>query len=136
MKFFDFGEYCPGVFDFAHYVQLMTLNRVAHVELVKEFIMKNITTTWQNIETITNSIGKQAFIQRKEGDFGFVFFELKDADGYVQFYVRDGELRVFPHSFHGDFKDDWKEGKKVSLFQVLCFSKKRKLEEAPVEPLW
>ena len=39
MKFFDFGKYCPGVFDFIYYVQLMTLNRALLDRGMKGFIM-------------------------------------------------------------------------------------------------
>lgn len=136
MKFFDFGKYCPGVFDFIYYVQLMTLNRVACIRQRKELIMKNIEINFKTIEIIAAFANEEAFIQRKYGNFGFIFFNLQDKDGFVQFYIKDGELKVFPHNFGGNFEENWNEGKRIDLVTILCFLKKKQLVEAPIKPLW
>ena len=88
------------------------------------------------IEMIDAIVNEEMFIQRKQGDFGFVFFSLKDNNGYLQFFVRNGEIKVFPHNFGGNFEENWNEGKKIDLFHILCFLKKKQLVEAPIKPLW
>lgn len=88
------------------------------------------------IRTVAILVNEEAFVQNKFGDFGFVFFSLKDKNGFVQFYVKDEEIRMFPHNFKGNFEENWNEGKKIDLFHILCFLKKKQLVEAPIEPLW
>lgn len=98
--------------------------------------MKNIKINFETIETVAAFINEEAFIQRKHGNFGFIFFSLKDKDGFVQFYVNSGEIRMFSHNFGGDFEECWNKGKKIDLTTILCFLKKKQLVEAPIEPLW
>lgn len=96
----------------------------------------NIEINFKTIEIIAAFANEKAFIQRRWGNFGFVFFNLKDKDGFVQFFVKDGEIRIFPHKFRGDFEEDWKEGKTIDINVILCFLKKEQLTEVPTERLW
>ena len=98
--------------------------------------MKNVKINFETIETIATLINEEAFVQRRQGDFGFIFFDLKDKDGFVQFFVRNGEIRMFSHNFGGNFEENWKDGKRIDLTTILCFLKKQRLVEVPTERLW